>query len=157
MSTYQWLLALHVTGAFLLLGGSIVAAIFNVLARRRERPSEIALFYGLIRIGELGIYAGLALTIVLGLWLVHEAGYGYGQFWIWAAILLWIAGSALGGVGGARQGRAQKLAKRLAAESDAPSPELRALVRDGAAAAMFWGSGAAILLILVLMVWKPGA
>ena len=62
--------ALHVSGAFLLLGGSIVAATFAVLARRRERPSEIALFYGLIRVGEVAIYAGALLTIVIGLWLV---------------------------------------------------------------------------------------
>ncbi len=157
MSTYRWLLGLHATGAFLLLGGSIVAAIFNVLARRRERPSEIALFFGLVRVGELGIYAGALLTIVLGLWLVHEAGYGFGQGWIVASILLWIAGMALGGIGGARLGRAQTLAKRLAAEGDAPSAELGALVRDRAATALFWGSGGAILLVLVLMIWKPGA
>src|SRR5205823_13496092 len=102
VSTYQWLIALHVSGAFLLLGGSIVAATFAVLARRRERPSEIALFYGLIRVGEVAIYAGALLTIVIGLWLVHEADYGYGEFWVWASVLLWILGNALGGIGGKR-------------------------------------------------------
>lgn len=157
MSTYQWLLGLHVTGAFLLLGGSAVAAIFNVLAHRRERPSEIALLFGLIRVGELAIYAGALLTIVLGLWLVHEAGYKYLSFWVIASVVLWIAGMGLGGAGGARLARAKTLAQRLAAEGDAPSAELDALVRDRAANALSWASGAAILAVLVLMIWRPGA
>jgi hypothetical protein len=39
---YQWLLFFHVTGAFLLLGGGVVAAALNLAALRRE-PSEILL------------------------------------------------------------------------------------------------------------------
>ena len=50
MSTYDWLLFLHITGAFLLLGGGVVAGALNIAALRRERPSEIVLLYGLIRI-----------------------------------------------------------------------------------------------------------
>jgi uncharacterized membrane protein len=157
VSTYEWLLALHITGAFLLLGGSIVAATFNVLARRRERPSEVALFLGLIRIGVVAIWAGSLLTIVIGLWLVHHVGYSYGEFWVWASVLLWIVGNALGGAGGKRLGEAQTLAQRQAADGDAPSRELTAAVRDPRASALFWGSGAAIILVLVLMIWKPGA
>jgi hypothetical protein len=43
VSGYQWLLMLHVTGASFLLGGSVVAALLNILALRTNRPSEIAL------------------------------------------------------------------------------------------------------------------
>jgi hypothetical protein len=38
---YQWLLALHVTGAFLLMGGGVIASILNLAALGRDRPSEI--------------------------------------------------------------------------------------------------------------------
>ena len=35
MSLYQWLLALHVTGAFFVIGGSVIAATLAVFAQRR--------------------------------------------------------------------------------------------------------------------------
>ncbi len=37
MGLYQWLLALHVTDAFLLMGGGVIAAILNLAALGRER------------------------------------------------------------------------------------------------------------------------
>jgi uncharacterized membrane protein len=156
VSTYHWLLALHVTGAFLMIGGSAAAGILNVLARRQERPSDVALFFGLVRYAVPAIGIGAALTLVLGLWLVHHRGYSYGAFWVWAAVVLWVVGMALGGRGGRKQDEARQLALRLAAEGDAPSPELHALVRQPIPNAMSWGAGLAFVLVLVLMVWKPG-
>ena len=38
VSTFDWLLMLHITGAFLLVGGSVAAGIFNTFAVRAERP-----------------------------------------------------------------------------------------------------------------------
>jgi hypothetical protein len=49
------------------------------------------------------------------------------------------------------------LAERLAADGDTPSGELRALLRDPRGNAPSYVAGAATLLILVLMIWKPGA
>ena len=74
MDLYQWLLALHVTGAFLLMGGGVIAAILNLAALGRERPSEIVLLFGLIRVAVASILIGSLLALVFGLWLVHEAG-----------------------------------------------------------------------------------
>jgi uncharacterized membrane protein len=158
VSTFQWLLALHVTGAFLLVGGAVVAGVLNLLALRRERPSEIALLIGLIRrVSVPAIGLGAVLTLVLGLWLVHHRGYSYGAFWVWATIVLWIVGNALGGRGGKKSEEARRLAVRLTAEGDAPSAELHAALRDPASNAMSWGAGLAFLLALVLMIWKPGS
>jgi uncharacterized membrane protein len=157
VSTYQWLLALHVTGAFFLVGGAAIAGIFNVIALRRERPSEVALFLGLIRFAVPFIGIGGFLTLVLGLWLVHNHHYSYGASWVWASVVLWMIGMALGGRGGRRQDRARVLATRLAAEGDASDDSLRALLHDRAAITMSYGSGVMFLLVLVLMVWKPGS
>ena len=88
MDRYHWLLALHVTGAFLLLGGAVVAGVFNIAALRRERPSEIALLLGLTRWAVVAISAGLLVTIAFGLWLVHNAGYGYVDAWGGSALKL---------------------------------------------------------------------
>jgi len=111
---YQWLLFLHVAGAFLLLGGAVIAGVFNVTALRRERPSEIALLLGLTRWAVVAISAGLLLTISVGLWLVHNAGYGYGDAWIVVSLVLWFLSGFLGGRGGRMQRETRALAERLA-------------------------------------------
>jgi uncharacterized membrane protein len=157
LSTYQWLLFLHVTGAFLLLGGGVVAGSLNIAALRRDRPSEIVLLFGLIRIAVASILIGTLLAFVFGLWLVHEAGYGYGDGWVISAIVLLIVANAMGGIGGKRDDATAKLAAELAAQGDAPSPELRSRVRDPISLALSYGSGLVLVAILAIMIWKPGA
>ena len=158
MDRYQWLLFFHVTGAFLLVGGAAVAAVLNLAALRGgRRPSEVALLFGLVRIAVVAIVAGSVLTLAFGLWLVDEAGYGYGDGWIVAAIVLWVLGNATGNLGGRRDERTAKLAQRLASEGDVPSAELDARVRDPLSLALSYGSGLIMLAVLGLMIWKPGA
>jgi uncharacterized membrane protein len=154
---YDWLLFLHVTGAFLLLGGAVIAAVFNVAALRRERPSEIALLLGLTRWAVAAISAGLLTSLAFGLWLVHNQSYGYGEAWVVASLVLWFLSGFLGSRGGRLQRETRALAERLAGAGDLPSPELRARLRDPLALALSWSSGLAALAILGLMIWKPGA
>lgn len=157
MSTYDWLLMIHVTGAFLVMGGGAAAGILNVRAWRAERPSEIAILLRLTaRVAVPAIGLGSVLTLVLGLWLVHHAGYSYGTFWVWAAIILWAVAVALGVRGGTYQSKTQAEAERLAAVDDTLTPELRALVRDPIGNALAYGSGLTLVVILILMIWKPG-
>ncbi len=157
MSKYDWLLFLHVTGAFLLLGGGVVAGALNLAALRRDRPSEILVLFGLIRIAVVAIIAGTVLAFVFGLWLVNEVGYGYGDGWIVAAIVLLILGNAIGGFAGSRDARTAKFAEELVAQGDAPSAELRARVRDPLTLVCNYGSGLILVAVLALMIWKPGA
>ena len=157
MNTYQWLLVFHVTAAFLLLVGGAIAAALNLSALGRERPSEIVLLFGLIRIAVVAILAGTLLAFVFGLWLVHEAGYGYGDGWIVAAIILLILGNAIGGYAGSRDRRTAEYAQELVSQGDAPSPELRARVRDPISLAGSYGSGLILVAVLAIMIWKPGA
>jgi uncharacterized membrane protein len=154
---YQWLLALHVTGAFLLMGGGAIAASLNLAALRRDRPSDIVLLFGLVRFAVASIIVGSLLALVFGLWLVHEAGYGYGDGWVVAALLLFILGNAMGGIGGRRDERTAAYARELAQAGDAPSAELRARVRDPISLVLSYGSGLVLVVVLALMVWKPGA
>jgi uncharacterized membrane protein len=157
VSTYQWLLVFHVTGAFLLLGGGAFAASLNLAALGREKPSDIVLLFGLIRIAVVAIGIGALLAFVFGLWLVHEAHYGYGDGWVVAALILFIAANALGGMGGRRDDKTAQLARRLAASGDTPSDELRARVHDPVSLALSYGSGLLLVAVLALMIWKPGA
>jgi len=146
---------LHVTAAFCFVGGSVAAAILNTLAIRAERPSESARLLRLIRVALPVIFVGVAGTLVFGIWLWHHLGFGIGAGWIWASLALWVVANALGGIGGRHQERARELAERLAAEGDATTAELQALLRDRTGLAISWAAGAATLAILVLMIWKP--
>jgi uncharacterized membrane protein len=159
VSLYQWLLFLHVAGAFLLVGGTVAAATLTIASRRRERPSEVALLLRLVSSAVFVIGAGVAATLIFGLWLVHESpyGYSYGQTWVIAAVVLWVVSNALGGVGGNREKKIRQLAERLVAAGDAPSPELTARLRDPVSLVLNFGSGAVVFVILALMIWKPGA
>jgi uncharacterized membrane protein len=146
---------LHVTGAFFIVSGSVSAGVLNVLAGRAGRPSETALLLRLIKIAVIAIGIGAAATLIFGIWLWHEQGYGIGTFWIWASLVLWVIANALGGIGGKHQERTRKLAEQLAAAGDTATDELRALLRDPRGNALSWLAGVATLAILVLMIWKP--
>jgi uncharacterized membrane protein len=157
VSKYEWALFLHVTGAFLFLGGAVIAGVFSIEALRRERPSEIAALLGLARWGVAAVSIGVLMALVFGLWLVDIAGYDWGSAWIVWSLVLWVLTNALGGIGGRRDKETRLLAERLASEDDAPSPELRARLRDPIALSLSWGSGLVGVAILALMIWKPGA
>jgi uncharacterized membrane protein len=160
MSLYDWLLFFHITGAFFLIGGVVVAGILNLAATVPDRrPSEVAALYRLVRPAAALIGAGMVLTLVIGLWLVHEAPwhYGYGDTWVVVAIVLWVITGWLGGIDGKYQRRTGELAARLAGEGDAPSSELRSRLRNGRALAISYGSGLAAFAVLGIMIWKPGA
>jgi uncharacterized membrane protein len=158
MDLYQWLLFFHVTGAFFLLGGIVVAGLLNLAAISTDRrPSEVATLYGLIRFAVPLIGLGLLLTLAIGLWLVSEADFSYGDTWVVVALILWVVASALGNIDGRYQRKTGELAQRLAAEGDAPSAELRTRLRNPLALAISYGSGLVAFAVLGIMIWKPGA
>jgi uncharacterized membrane protein len=157
VNRYQWLLFLHVTGAFMVLGGAVMAAIFNFAALRRERPSEVVVLFRLAQIAVRSITTGMVVALAFGLWLVSEADYGWGETWIVLALILWVLTNAMGGAGGRRDKRTREFAERLAAEGDQPSTELHGRLRDPISLVLSWGSGVVVIAILALMIWKPGA
>ena len=160
MSLYDWLLFLHVTGAFFLIGGVTIAGILNLIAIAPDRrPSQVATLYRLIRFAVPLIGIGMLLTLAIGLWLVHESpwNYGYGDSWVVVALVLWALAGGLGGIDGRYQRATGELAERLAAEGDAPSPELRGRLRNARALAISYGSGLAAFAVHGIMIWKPGA
>jgi uncharacterized membrane protein len=157
VTTAQWLLMLHITAAFFFVGGSVAAGILNVLAIRADRPSETASLLRLVRSTLPAIGIGSLGTLLFGIWLWHEQGYSFGAAWIWISLVLWVIANALGGRGGSHQEHARKLAERLAAAGDASTDELRALLKDPKGNALSWLAGVATILILVLMIWKPGS
>jgi len=151
------LLFLHLVSAFLLVGGATVAGVVQISALRREQPSDIAMLLRLARPGVVLVNLGALGTLAFGMALAEQSDIGLGTAWVSAALALWVVMMALGGLGGRSARHARELAERLAAEGDRPSDELRSLLSHRPSLLLSYASTAAIVAILVLMVWKPGS
>jgi uncharacterized membrane protein len=145
----------HVLGALLFVAGIVLVGAAFEAARRRDRPAEIVLLLGLTRVGVLLVAVGGLLIGIFGLWLVHLGDFGYGSGWVDWAIALYVVVLVLGGLGGRRPKEARLLATRLASENTPMTDELRALLDDRVSRAENYGSLLIVLVIVVLMVFKP--
>jgi len=136
---YDWLLFLHVLSAFLLVG-ALTALWALVLGTRPAAPvlsADSAMRFGGVA-GRL-VGAGMGGVLVFGIWLAIDVdGYELWDGWILASLVLW----AVGGWAGGQAGRAF--------ERD-PVGERRAGMRFQTAYSVV------ILVMLALMIWKPGA
>jgi uncharacterized membrane protein len=149
------LLFLHLSSAFVFVAGTVAAGILQITALGRERPSEIALLLHTARTAVVFTMAGALGTLVFGLALVGHLDIGFGKAWVSASIALWVVAMGLGGAGGRTARHARHLAERLAREGDQPNDELRALVAHRPSLLLSYAATAAVVAILVLMVWRP--
>jgi uncharacterized membrane protein len=139
LSLFDWLLFLHVLSAFVVVA-SLTALWALVVATRPASPvlgPEEATRFGNLAGPLVGV--GMMGTIIFGIWLAIDSDrYHPWDGWIVAALVLW----AVAGATGTRAGQAF--------QRD-PVGGRRLGVRLQAVNSL------AILAILVLMIWKPGA
>jgi cell division protein FtsW (lipid II flippase) len=126
---YDWLLFLHLLAAFLL---SVTAVTYSAVAL--GAPAGGRTLFVADRCWDVG---GLG-TLVFGVWLaLYLDQYEIWDGWIIGAFVLWLVATGLG------DGARRRLAGAEAVESRA--------------ALLHWLRTLAVLGLLVLMVWKPGA
>jgi len=96
---------------------------------------------------------------IFGVWLaISLEAYQVWDLWVILALVGWAAATELGRRSGNAIGAAFGRAEQLAAEGkDGPDAELAATVRSSQAQTLHWASTAITLLVLVDMIWKPGA
>jgi uncharacterized membrane protein len=130
-----------------------------VAARRADTPPEIIRLGPLSSLAEGAIGIGALGTIVAGVWLAFSVGdYDIWDPWIVAALVLWVITMGLGDRTRNEYGPAVRKATELReAGQDGPSAELLALSRTSRGVLLQLLSSAAVLLILIDMIWKPGA
>jgi uncharacterized membrane protein len=160
VSLYDWLLFLHVLAAFLLVAGLVVFWTIGLVARNVDTPSESLRYFRVAKPANILVGVGTIGTLIFGIWLAIERDeYQVWDGWVLAAIVLWAIATELGRRGGTTYGEAAKLAARLSSEGrgDAPSVELRTLLQDRTAMLLQAGSSLGVLLILIDMIYKPGA
>lgn len=159
MSLDDWLLALHLITAAALLGGLVLLATVAVGLRSADRPEPTLALGRLANIGTASVVAGTAGTLVFGVWLaVSLDGVEVWDGWVIAGIVLWALGTGAGQRAGAEYMKAVERAKTLVADGrSGPDSGLLALNRTSIGTVAMSLSLVFALLVLVVMIWKPGA
>jgi uncharacterized membrane protein len=154
-----WILALHVLTAFAYVAGMIVFWVLVVAVRQTDTPEGTIRMEPVVRVGNAAVGVGAGGTIVLGIWLAFSVGgYDIWDAWIIAALVLWLIAAEFGRRTGAAYMQGMTKAKELrAAGQDGPSPELLALNRTSNGLVFHTLGSVVVLLILIDMIWKPGA
>ena len=159
MSLDDWILALHLLSAFAVVAAMTLFWTLIVRMRNVDTAEETLAYAPVARIGSIAIGIGMIGTIVFGVWLAISLDrYQLWDGWIIAAIVLWAVAGALGGRGGVEFGKAATRAGELRAEGRDGAPgELRALNTSRTGLMLHSASSILVLLILLDMIWKPGA
>jgi uncharacterized membrane protein len=155
----DWMLALHVLAAFSLVAGSTLFWVLIVAVRRIDTPDDTLRLAPVAKVGNATIGIGMGGTIILGIYLAFALdGYAIWDGWIIAALVLWVVGATLGKrVGEAfMQGPTKALELKQAGETG-PNAELLALNRTSRGVQLHALTSIVLLLILIDMIWKPGA
>jgi uncharacterized membrane protein len=154
----DWLLALHVLAAFALIGALVLFSAVMVAGWAVDRPQRALAYSRLAAVGGPLVGAGAGLALLFGIALAIDYDeYQVWDAWILVSIVLWTIGGVAGSRVGAHYAGAQELAQRLAGGGDEPSSELAAKLSDRRVATLHSITVAAFTIILVLMIFKPGA
>lgn len=159
MSLDDWALALHVLSAFSLVAGVIFFWVLIVAVRQADTAERTLRLGPLTRVADAAVGVGMGGTILLGIWLAFSVGgYEIWNGWIVAAIVLWLIAAEFG----RRTSAAFAVGVRKARELDAagqsgPNSELLKVNRTRSGVLLQALSSAVVLLIIIDMIWKPGA
>ena len=159
MSFVDWALALHVLAAFAYVGGMVLFWVLVVAVRRVDTPGATLRMEPIVKVGNVAVGIGAVGTIVIGIYLAFAVdSYAIWDGWIIAAIVLWAISGALGQRTGAAYMQGMNKAKELeAAGQTGPDEGLLALNRTQAGLILHSLASLAVLLILLDMIFKPGA
>jgi hypothetical protein len=158
VSLDDWILALHLLSAFSLIAAEVVFTIMIAALWRTDSTAKVAATMPLARAGTILVMAGLAGTIVFGVWLAISLDrYAVWDGWVIAALVLWAIGGFVGQKSGEGYQAGGELAERLAAEGQESSPELAETFGPSRGFWLHNATAVIIVLILIDMIWKPGA
>jgi uncharacterized membrane protein len=159
LSFDDWVLALHLLSAFAYVAGMVVFWVLIYAVRRTDTPEGTIRMAPVVKIGMIATGVGAVGTIVFGLWLTFSVGgYRIWNFWIIAALVLWAIAGGVGGKTGKEYQRGMDKALELeAAGQTGPNTELLAINRTQNGVVLHAVASAALLLLLIDMIWKPFA
>jgi uncharacterized membrane protein len=163
---YKLLLVLHILSAIIGFGGVYLNGLYGAQAKKRRGPEGLAISEANIFVSEIAtffIYAVFVFGVLLVL--VSDEAWEFGQTWVWLAMTIYIV--SLGIAHGLLRPNVKKmhaLSSELVAAgppSGAPAGPPPQAVEIEQRAKVVAASGATldilVVVMLALMIWKPGA
>jgi hypothetical protein len=159
MEWNDWLLVFHLLSAFALVAATILFWVFIFTVRRTDSPEQVASVSRLLPVGTVVVAVGSIGTIVFGIWLaIALDGVQVWDGWVLAAIVLWAIATETGRRSDPEFAPAVARGRELvAAGQTGPDSELRRLATENRGLLTASISTVAVLLLLIDMIWKPGA
>ena len=159
MNLDDWILALHVLSAFAFVAGTIVFWVLIVAVRKTDTPEGTIRMEPVVKVGNAATGIGAGGTIVFGVWLAFSVGgYDIWDGWIIAAIVLSAISLATGQRTGVAYMQGMTKAQELqSAGQSEPNSDLLALNRTSNGVLLHGLTTLVLVLILIDMIWKPGA
>ena len=159
MSLNDWLLALHLLSAFALMAAIVLFSVVVFVIRRTDSPEQIASAGRLLPVGNVAVIVGGLGVIVFGVWLaISLDGVQVWDGWVIAAIVLWAITSEAGRRADPEFAPCLQRANELvAAGQTGPDAQLSALARPSRGMLFHLIATVGTILILIDMIWKPGA
>lgn len=158
MDLNDWILAFHLISAAALVGAEVMFGVMIAFLWRTDSTTKVDAFMPVSRVATALVMAGTAGTIVFGVWLaISLDAYQLWDGWIIAALVLWAIASFTGQQAGNAYGGTALEASKLAGAGTPTSPAVAETFGPSRAFQLHLVSNAAILLLILDMIWKPGA
>ena len=159
MSFEDWIFALHLLGAATLVGSLVMSWIVVVALRSADTPEATLSLNRVAMVGTAAIVVGLAVAIFFGIWLaILRDAFHVWDGWVIAAIVLWCIAAFALVRSFAEYAKPVKNARALLTSGQTgPSTELTMLNRSSTGLLLRALASTAIVLIVIDMIWKPGA
>ena len=154
MDFTDWMLALHLLSAFAVAAALVLFSVLVYSGRRMTTLEQTRTLFRVAPVGNPLITAGLVLVVVFGVILALDSDrFEIWDPWIILAIVLTVA---FGGVG-QRSGAYYTNVQKRAEAPDGNQAEVLALLRAPTGAVLHVVTVALFLLIVLDMIFKPGA
>jgi hypothetical protein len=159
MNFQDWIFALHLLTAATLVGGLVMSWIIVVALRTVDVPETTLSLARVAMVATGAIVVGLPGTIGLGIWLaILRPQLHPWHGWAIAAIVLWVIATAAVLRSFVEYAKPTEKARELIASGQkGPSAELTALNRTSTGLLLRAIGSAAVVLIVIDMIYKPGA
>jgi hypothetical protein len=159
MSFEDWIFALHLLAAATLVGSLVMSWIVVVALWSADSPVATLGLHRVAAVGTALSVVGLASVIVFGIWLaILRDAFQLSDGWVVAALVLWVVATLalLGSL--VEFGRPVARARALVASGEGGSSgELGVLNRSRRMLALRLVGSLAVVVIVIDMIWKPGA
>jgi len=159
MTFEDWIFSIHLLFAATLVGSLVMSWIVVVSMRTADTPAATLSLHRVAMVATGATIAGLLGVIAFGIWLaVLRIEFHLWDGWVIVAIALWSIAAIALLRSVVEYAKPVKKARALVTSGETgPSMELSALSRTSTGIVLRALASAAIVLIVVDMIWKPGA